>query len=103
MDERYEGGQNLRSHQIPLNEAHGERTGHLMPEIGEAAASTPTAESTVVNTEAAISEPLTYWHAKIELNDMQTCLLAADQRFLDFARTNSWGMGGIYRLSSSHC
>ena len=70
---------------------------NVEPSTGETAAtgeaSTDPSAATAPTSPTTVREPLQYWQAMIALNDQQNRLVASDERFQEFARTNTWGNG----------
>ncbi|KAL8792841.1 MAG: hypothetical protein Q9195_004570 [Heterodermia aff. obscurata] len=100
-DAAHEIEQRLRSHQPPLADAQAEQpvepsteetapTGEASTAPSAAAAATSSPITTTSTT--TTTEPLQYWQARIVLDEQQRRLIASDERFQEFARTNNWGM-----------
>ncbi|KAG6997494.1 hypothetical protein G7Y79_00040g076590 [Physcia stellaris] len=81
--------QRIESHQASLREAIAELDEKPNPATGQVTAATVT-PSTSTNPETATGELMDYWQARLVISDQNRRLIAADEKFQEFARTNVW-------------
>ena len=93
-DAIHEAEHRIESHQPSLREAISELAEKPNPATGQVTAATVT-PSTSTNPETASGELMDYWQARLVLSDQKRRLIAADEQYQEFARTNVWGKASL--------